>query len=75
MAVADVYDALRSNRAYRPAWSRARTIELLQAESGTHFDPRCIEALLRVADTFEREFEPEAAQQRSLAPVATQAAA
>jgi HD-GYP domain-containing protein (c-di-GMP phosphodiesterase class II) len=74
VAVADVYDALRSNRSYRPAWSRARTVELLRAETGTHFDPRCVESLLRVADTFEREFEPETAQQRMLAPVAPQAA-
>jgi HD-GYP domain-containing protein (c-di-GMP phosphodiesterase class II) len=69
VAVADVYDALRSNRAYRAAWSRERTVELLRAEAGTHFDPHCVDALLRAADTFEREFEPETAQQRSIAPV------
>jgi HD-GYP domain-containing protein (c-di-GMP phosphodiesterase class II) len=69
VAVADVYDALCSNRAYRPAWSRERTVELLRAESGTHFDPRCVEALLRAVDLFETEFEPETAQQRAIAPI------
>lgn len=66
---------MRSNRAYRVAWSRERTIELLRAESGTHFDPVCVDALLQAVDLFEREFEPETAQQRALAPVTTQASA
>ncbi|MSP22050.1 MAG: HD domain-containing protein [Dehalococcoidia bacterium] len=56
VAVADVYDALCSNRAYRTAWTRERTVELLRSESVTHFDTGCVEALLRAADVFEQEF-------------------
>lgn len=66
VAVADVYDALRSNRAYRRAWTRERTTELLRAESGSHFDPQCVEAVLAVAERFEAEFSPESAEQPSL---------
>ncbi|MFN8637987.1 MAG: HD domain-containing phosphohydrolase [Dehalococcoidia bacterium] len=64
VAVADVYDALRSNRAYRRAWTREATLELLTAESGSHFDPACVEAVLAVAERFEAEFRPEASEQR-----------
>lgn len=70
VAVADVYDALRSNRAYRTAWTRERTMWLLRNEAGTHFDPECVEAVLRVVGVFEREFEPETFWQRAVEPVA-----
>src|SRR5690606_1798821 len=55
-AVADVYDALRSNRAYRPAWTAEKAQALMREESGTHFDPACVEALFEVIDRFEAEF-------------------
>jgi putative nucleotidyltransferase with HDIG domain len=45
LAVCDVYDALRSERVYREAWSHERAIGLLRAETGTAFDARCVEAL------------------------------
>jgi len=60
-AVADVYDALRSNRAYRGAWNREQTRALILQESGTHFDPTCVETLMRVADRWEAEFGDEIA--------------
>ena len=60
-AVADVYDALRSNRAYRAAWEREQTRDLIRRESGTHFDPTCVDALLLVADRWEAEFGDEIA--------------
>lgn len=44
IAVADVYDALTSSRAYRHAMSHDEAMEILLKESGTHFDPRCISA-------------------------------
>jgi putative nucleotidyltransferase with HDIG domain len=56
MAVCDVFDALMSQRVYRDAWSRERALALLHDEAGTAFDPRCVEALVRV---LEREL-PEA---------------
>ena len=48
LAVCDVYDALRSERVYREAWSHARAIALLQEEAGEKFDARCVDALERV---------------------------
>lgn len=48
LAVCDVFDALISRRVYREAWSEADALALLQRESGTAFDPRCVEALERV---------------------------
>ncbi len=48
LAVCDVYDALRSERVYREAWTHDRALELLQDESGSAFDARCVEALERV---------------------------
>jgi putative nucleotidyltransferase with HDIG domain len=48
LAVCDVYDALRSERVYREAWTHERAIALLHAETGTAFDERCVDALERV---------------------------
>jgi len=50
MAVCDVYDALVTRRVYRDAWSHGDAMALLERESGTGFDPRCVEALRRVLD-------------------------
>jgi putative nucleotidyltransferase with HDIG domain len=45
-AVVDVWDALRSDRPYRPAWTVEKTIEYIQSESGTHFDPQVVKAFI-----------------------------
>ncbi|HUB76303.1 MAG TPA: HD domain-containing phosphohydrolase [Solirubrobacteraceae bacterium] len=47
VAVADVYDALTSDRPYRPSLSRAEALEVLQGASGTKFDHRVVEAFMR----------------------------
>lgn len=39
-AVADVWDALTSDRPYRAAWSKEQAIEYIQSHSGHHFDPQ-----------------------------------
>lgn len=49
-AVADVFDALTSARPYKPAWSLADAIELLQAGRGKHFDPELIDLFLGALD-------------------------
>jgi len=50
VAVADVFDALTSDRVYRAAWPVDRALETMRAESGRHFDPDVLAALLdRVA--------------------------
>lgn len=46
VAVADVYDALMHARPYRGAWKRERVMAELRRKSGTHFDPRVVEAFL-----------------------------
>jgi len=45
-AVADVCDALLSQRPYKQAWTLDAVQEHLRKESGRHFDPRCVEAIL-----------------------------
>ena len=45
-AVVDVWDALRSDRPYRPAWPEAQVRDHLRQLAGTHFDPRVVEAFL-----------------------------
>ncbi len=48
LTVCDVYDALISQRVYRPAWTHEASMELLRRELGTAFDPRCVDALAQV---------------------------
>jgi HD-GYP domain-containing protein (c-di-GMP phosphodiesterase class II) len=45
-AVADVWDALTSDRAYRPAWPADQALSHLVAGSGHLFDPGCVEAFV-----------------------------
>jgi PAS domain S-box-containing protein len=42
-AVADVWDAITSDRPYRPAWPREQALEYMQTESAKYFDPRILE--------------------------------
>jgi HD-GYP domain-containing protein (c-di-GMP phosphodiesterase class II) len=48
VAVADVWDALTSDRVYRPAWTSEAARELLEGEAGVKMDARCVAALFRV---------------------------
>ena len=50
MAVADVYDALVSDRVYKKAISREEALSIIYGESGTHFDPDIIRILRRIED-------------------------
>ncbi len=50
VAVADVYDALSSKRAYKDAWSEDDVLDELQKGSGKQFDPEMIEAFLSSLD-------------------------
>lgn len=54
VTVSDVFDALTTQRVYKPAWSNARAIEHLQEEAGRMFSPEVIEAFLRVQAEIER---------------------
>ena len=48
--VIDVYDALVSNRPYRSGIPVAEVKEMIRKDSGTHFDPRVVEAFLAMED-------------------------
>ena len=49
-AVADVWDALRSDRPYRAGWPDARVREHIQAGAGTHFEPQVVQAFLAMSN-------------------------
>ncbi len=47
-AVVDVWDALTSDRPYRKAWSREKTLTFIQEQSGIHFDPQVVDLFSKV---------------------------
>jgi HD-GYP domain-containing protein (c-di-GMP phosphodiesterase class II) len=49
-AIVDVWDALTNDRPYRKAWDRQRTLEHIQSQSGTHFDPEVVGAFVDMMD-------------------------
>ncbi|MGD2029082.1 MAG: HD domain-containing phosphohydrolase [Desulfobacterales bacterium] len=48
VAVADVFDALKSDRPYREGWPLERVIDLITQEAGQQFDPKIVEAFLSI---------------------------
>jgi putative nucleotidyltransferase with HDIG domain len=50
-AFADVYDALTSERPYRPAWRRQDAIQYIESQSGRHFDPKIMPTFLGLVQT------------------------
>lgn len=48
MAVADVYDAVASDRPYRQGWIEEKAIQMIKGEAGKHFDPKVVDAFLTV---------------------------
>lgn len=52
LAVADVYDALRSKRPYKEAFSHSSSCEIIQKSKGSHFDPDIIDAFMKLQDLF-----------------------
>lgn len=47
VALADVYDALTSERIYKEAFSHSKAMEIITGDSGHHFDPDVVGAFLR----------------------------
>jgi PAS domain S-box-containing protein len=47
-ALVDVWDALRSERAYRPPWSAGQARDYLRQQTGKHFDPNLVEPFLKI---------------------------
>jgi putative two-component system response regulator len=57
LAVADVYDALRSDRPYKRAFTHKEAVQIIAEDSGSHFDPVLVEAFLHVEGAFKFESE------------------
>ena len=53
VAVADVYDALTSNRVYRSALPHATARRMIIDGAGSHFDPDIVQAFVELSDKFE----------------------
>ena len=45
-AVVDVWDALTSDRPYRPAWSKEEALAFIREQSGKHFDPQVVDVFI-----------------------------
>lgn len=52
MAMADVYDALVSERPYKKAFSHKTATDIILSESGKHFDPILVEVFFHIEDKF-----------------------
>ncbi|CAD5379290.1 Two-component system response regulator [Pseudomonas sp. OF001] len=46
VAIADVFDALTSERPYKKAWSVEEAVALIRSEAGRHFEPRLVELFI-----------------------------
>jgi PAS domain S-box-containing protein len=51
-AIADVFDALGSDRCYKSAWELEKILELFQKERGKHFDPQLIDLFMENLEKF-----------------------
>jgi len=46
VAVVDVFDALISERPYKPAWEKHVALEYLQVQRGKQLDPECVDVFI-----------------------------
>jgi len=54
MAIADVYDALVSDRPYKKAFTHDDAVKIIMDGKGTHFDPALTDLFFSVADEFDK---------------------
>lgn len=54
LAVADVYDALTTDRSYRPGWPHEKAVQHLKENAGSHFDPAIVTAFFAVLERSPR---------------------
>jgi HD-GYP domain-containing protein (c-di-GMP phosphodiesterase class II) len=58
IAVADTFDAITSNRAYRPAKAAEKALAVIKEVAGTQLDPKVVKAFKEVFETtLKAEFE------------------
>ncbi len=53
VAVADVYDALTSERPYKAAWTHFEAVQFIESQAGKQFDPRVVAAFLAIMHPLE----------------------
>ncbi|GAC07163.1 response regulator [Paraglaciecola chathamensis] len=60
VAIADVFDALTSKRPYKEAWPVEKAVDLIQSQSGKHFDPNivtlfqsCLPSILEIKERWQ----------------------
>jgi putative two-component system response regulator len=56
VAIADVYDALRSKRVYKPSFSHEKSVEIIKNEKGKSFDPFLTDIFLKHHEKFNEIF-------------------
>ena len=54
VALADVYDALTTERPYKPALSHREAVKIIRSRRGTQFEPLIVDAFMAVEHEFER---------------------
>jgi putative two-component system response regulator len=57
MALADVYDALRSKRPYKEAFTHEKSCRIIEEGAGSHFDPAIVEAFIILKSEFAKTIE------------------
>jgi response regulator RpfG family c-di-GMP phosphodiesterase len=72
VALADVYDALTTHRAYRPAVSHVEALEWIVSNYGTQFDPEVVEAFVAREKDFAKLSQAALAQETAPAEAAVQ---
>jgi len=55
MAIVDVYDALISERPYKPAFSHEKAVEIILEGKNNHFDPQIVEVFYDINEVFIRD--------------------
>jgi len=49
-AIVDVWDALTSDRPYRPAWQKEETLKYIKGQTDKHFDPRAVDLFFQIVE-------------------------
>lgn len=57
MAISDVYDALRSKRVYKDAFSHEKSAEIIISSRGSHFDPSLVDLFIQHQEEFRSLYE------------------
>jgi putative two-component system response regulator len=53
MAIADVYDALISERPYKPAFTHEKAVDIIMKDSGKRFDPQIADIFYKIHEQFK----------------------